>query len=328
MVLIVLEMISATLAIYFACEYFTNSVEWLGRKFRLSQGAIGAVLAAFGTALPESVVTLSAVALGSGEAQKDIGVGAAVGGPLALSTIGYGLIAALVWRRAPDRSLGGQGGLRGVLGAGGLRSLMCDQLWFLALFAAATVLGALPLDGKFGCGLIFIAVYAAYARQELCEQELEAACGPHAPPDLAPLALRPGEAEPGHVWIWLQFVLSLAVIAVASRMFVQGLESTGAALGLAPQLTALLLSPMATELPETINGIVWVRQGKIRLALANISGAMMIQATIPVAFGMIFTPWLFATPVMIAALITLSATAAAFSCLLLLRPAPRMTRSS
>jgi cation:H+ antiporter len=30
----------------------------------------------------------------------------------------------------------------------------------------------------------------------------------------------------------------------------------------------------------------------VRLALANISGAMMIQATVPTAFGLFFTPWM------------------------------------
>ena len=53
-------------------------------------------------------------------------------------------------------------------------------------------------------------------------------------------------------------------------------------------LVALLLSPVATELPETLNAWIWVRQGKERLALANISGAMMIQATIPTALGLFF----------------------------------------
>jgi cation:H+ antiporter len=50
--------------------------------------------------------------------------------------------------------------------------------------------------------------------------------------------------------------------------------------GLRPQLVALLFSPIATELPETMNAITWVRQGKHRLALGNISGAMMIYATV------------------------------------------------
>lgn len=55
------------------------------------------------------------------------------------------------------------------------------------------------------------------------------------------------------------------------------------ALSWPPHMVALLLSPLATELPETMNALIWVRQGKERLALANTSGAMMIQATIPSA---------------------------------------------
>ncbi len=69
---------------------------------------------------------------------------------------------------------------------------------------------------------------------------------------------------------------------------------------LSPHLVALVLSPVATELPETINALIWVRQGKERLALANISGAMMIQATIPSALALFATPWLFDAPLMVA----------------------------
>jgi cation:H+ antiporter len=88
---------------------------------------------------------------------------------------------------------------------------------------------------------------------------------------------------------------------------VRQIEVVGPWLGLDPQLTALLLSPLATELPETINAVIWVRQGKERLALANISGAMMIQATIPTAFGLFFTPWLLETPLLIATGVTVAA---------------------
>jgi cation:H+ antiporter len=75
-------------------------------------------------------------------------------------------------------------------------------------------------------------------------------------------------------------------------------------LGIPSAVTALLLSPVATELPETMNAIIWIRQGKHRLALANISGAMMIQATIPTALGLFFTPWLFDTALTLAAAVT------------------------
>jgi cation:H+ antiporter len=86
------------------------------------------------------------------------------------------------------------------------------------------------------------------------------------------------------------FKEALAAISIASHIFVNQLEAIGTIFHWPPHLVALFLSPVATELPETMNAVIWVRQGKERLALANISGAMMIQATVPSALGIIFTP--------------------------------------
>jgi cation:H+ antiporter len=63
------------------------------------------------------------------------------------------------------------------------------------------------------------------------------------------------------------------VIFLASQLFVKELEAIGPMLALSGAVTALLLSPIATELPETMNAIIWVRQGKTKLALANIWSA-------------------------------------------------------
>lgn len=57
-----------------------------------------------------------------------------------------------------------------------------------------------------------------------------------------------------------------------------------------------------------MNAVIWVRQGKERLALANISGAMTIQATIPSAFGLFYTPWLFDSSLILAGSVTIIAT--------------------
>src|SRR5437773_9210385 len=85
-------LLGSAVAIYLACEAFVNGVEWVGRKIAVGQQATGTVLAAFGTALPETVVTFVAVVFGGDAAHKDIGVGAALGGPLALSTIAYAVV--------------------------------------------------------------------------------------------------------------------------------------------------------------------------------------------------------------------------------------------
>jgi cation:H+ antiporter len=100
---------------------------------------------------------------------------------------------------------------------------------------------------------------------------------------------------------------TLVVIFVASQLFVRQLDAIGPMLGLAPAVTALLLSPVATELPEIMNAVIWVRQGKTPLALANISGAMMIQATVPSGLGLLFTAWRFDSPLLISGLVTMAA---------------------
>ena len=288
--LIFILFFGSAIAIYLSCEFFVNGVEWVGKRLNLSQNATGTILAAFGTALPESVVTLVAVAFGDGGADKDIGVGAALGGPLALSTIayaavGFGLIAL------------GKG--RAALPVDG-RRLSRDQQWFLAVFVCKIALGLVVFALKPWLGILFLATYGFYVAKELKDETPESL-------DLEPLRLRPKDLEPSLFWAGLQTSLALVTIFVASRIFVTQLSVIGPLLGLPPQLVALLLSPIATEMPEVMNAVIWVRQGKTGLALANISGAMMIQATIPTALGLFFTPWLFSKPLMLAAAVTVIA---------------------
>lgn len=298
MLLTLVLLLASAALIYAACETFVNGVEWVGRKLSLSQTATGTVLAALGTALPESVVTLVAVAFGDGAAHKDIGVGAALGGPLALSTLAYAVVGmSLVANR---RRIGRTNTLVQV---DGLR-LSRDQMWFLGIFVVKIALGAIVFAVKPWLGIAFLAAYAVYVWREVrCED------GGCEEGELEPLKIRPAEADPALGWALAQTGVALLVIFVASQLFVAQIGDLAPALGLPPQVTALLLSPLATELPETMNAIIWVRQGKERLALANISGAMMIQATVPTALGLFFTPWLLDTPLFLAAGITAAAVA-------------------
>ena len=287
--------------IYASCEAFVNGIEWVGRKTGVSQTATGTILAAFGTALPESVVTLVATAFGSSAAQKDIGVGAALGGPLALSTIAYAVVALslLAYGQKLNRPRPYVVMVEG-------KRLSRDQACFLFIFIFKIGFGLIAFSFKPLLGFAFLAAYALYLWHELCDTD------EHEEGELEPLKLRPHDDDPHLWWAVLQSLIATGVIFGASRIFVGELEGVGAELGISPQVTALLLSPIATELPETMNAIIWVRQGKERLALANISGAMMIQATVPTAFGLFFTPWLLDRSLLVAATITMIATSVLF----------------
>lgn len=292
-------LIGCAVAIYLACEWFVNAVEWLGARLNMGTLAIGTVLAAIGTALPESVVTLVAVAIRHSPTSKDIGVGAAMGGPLVLATIAYGVTGFMLIKR--KRVLAKSNSSKNeLLEDVDLSRLPTDQKWFLYIFAVKVALGLVAFAYKPWCGLLFFAAYGVYFFKEM-----RADAEVHSTADLEPLKLQPKRETPSGWAIGVQTVVTLAIIFVASQLFVAQLEWVGPKLGLSAAVTAMLLSPVATELPEVMNAIIWVKQGKTSLALANISGAMMIQATIPSGLGILFTPWKFDAPLLFSGAITM-----------------------
>jgi cation:H+ antiporter len=277
--------------IYWSCEYFVAGVEWVGVKAGISQNAVGTVLAAFGTALPESVVTFVAVVFGRTAAAKDIGVGAALGGPLALATIAYpvvGIMLLLTRSQAAHQPI-----------ELNRRRLARDQGWFLLIFACKFALGYLVFSFKPWLGWLFLLAYVLYTITEMRSGGDESEGEPEA------LLFQGERREPGWWHVGLQTLLSLAVIFAASHVFVGELEVVGPWIGLPAAVVSLILTPIATELPETMNAIIWIRQGKHRLALSNISGSMMVQATVPTALGLFGTPWLFGPVLALAAALTM-----------------------
>lgn len=346
-------LIACAVVIYLSCEWFVNAVEWLGRRLNVGKMAVGTILAAFGTALPESVVTLVAVTTGGTAEARDIGVGAAMGGPLALATVAYAVTgAALLLRRrklagaetaavlagaavggahAGAGTAAGHGGAGAsdghqeiLTGPGELARLVKDQRWFLAVFVAKVALGLVAFAFKPVLGLAFFAVYAVYFWREMSAGSAAPHAADHAAGDTAPgaqdagaddedelepLKLQPRRQVPATWAVAAQTLATLAVIFVSSQLFVHQLDAIGPMIGLPAAVTALLLSPIATELPEIMNAIIWVRQGKTKLALANISGAMMIQATVPSGLGLLFTSWKFDHALAWSGLVTMAAIA-------------------
>jgi cation:H+ antiporter len=302
----VVLLIACAVAIYLSCEWFVNAVEWLGQRLNIGTMAVGTILAAFGTALPESVVTLVAVTTGPTAEIRNIGVGAAMGGPLVLATVAYGVTGATLLlrrrRRSREMVLVGVGAASLVQRPISERDnapdatladrahtarLVKDQRWFMAVFVVKVALGLVAFAIKPWLGLLFFAAYGVYFWREI----RGGTSGDHDEHDLAPLKLQPRAVRPATTVVLVQTLGALAVIFVSSQIFVHQLDAIGPMLGLSSAVTALLLSPIATELPETMNAIIWVRQGKTQLALANISGAMMIQATVPSGLGLLFTDW-------------------------------------
>jgi cation:H+ antiporter len=288
------ELAVALVLILASAELFTNGVEWVGENFGLSEGMVGSVLAAVGTALPETVLPLVAILLGHASGDE-IGIGAILGAPFMLSTLAMFVLglSVLIFAR---------GGRRSREIRGDRRVLLQDLGYFLAMYTLALVAGLYhPKWYKWTLAAILAVGYVLYVRRHLrspAEKVEEAeAIGEVRPLYLLRVARRlQGRREEGRstppTWASLtQVVVSLVGIIGGARVFVLGVDRIAQIFHLPPLALALLIAPLATELPEKFNSVIWVRRRKDTLALGNITGAMVFQSSFPVTIGLLLTPW-------------------------------------
>ncbi len=111
---------------------------------------------------------------------------------------------------------------------------------------------------------------------------------------------------PNSMWVVVvQLVLGLILLIAGAKGFISGVEEAAALLGISTLLLSLLIIPIATELPEKVNSILWVRKAKDTLAFGNITGALVFQGTLLPATGIMLTPWAPQTEVLWGVIVTL-----------------------
>lgn len=266
--------------ILFGALVFTNAVEWLGRRLEIGEGAVGSLLAAVGTAMPETLIPIVAI-IGGSKGSEDVAVGAIIGAPFLLATLAMALVglSAHIFKSRRDQGL--------KLDAD-IETLDRDLLFFLASFSAALVVGlVVPKALHIPLAVVFLLAYGLYARKTLQgggDVQEEESIG------RLYFDRSPGMKPP--TWIVIaQFVVGLGAIVGGAHLFVEEMISVAEEIGIEPLVLSLVLAPLATELPEKINSIFWVREGKDSLALGNITGAMVFQSMIPIAVGLALTDW-------------------------------------
>jgi cation:H+ antiporter len=257
-------------------ELFTNAVEWAGYRMKLASGATGSLLAALGTALPETVVPIVAL-IGRNPTSDAVAVGAVIGAPFLLITLGMSVtgLAVASRRTKPDLEVDGSQ-VRRDLGS------FAGAFWILLLGVV------LPHWARVAGAVVLLGLYARYVRATL----RGGAPSEHMPEPLHILRLdddRRGRPHPTAIAI--QLGLAIALLVAGAEMFVHGLDRLAGAISIPPLLLSLVLVPIATELPATLNSVLWVRARRDGLAFGNVAGAVTFQACLLGALGLAFTTW-------------------------------------
>ncbi|MDX1487618.1 MAG: hypothetical protein R3268_05410, partial [Acidiferrobacterales bacterium] len=81
------------------------------------------------------------------------------------------------------------------------------------------------------------------------------------------------------------------LIVLGAKGFVHGVEQLSATMDISALVLSLLIIPVATELPEKVNSILWIRRRRDTLAFGNVTGAMVFQGSLLPALGIMMTPW-------------------------------------
>lgn len=279
--------------ILISAELFTNGIEWLGKKMRLSEGAVGSVLAAVGTALPETLVPIIAIGFGSSAATKEIGIGAILGAPFMLGTLALfvtgvaALLFAMTGRRRATMLID--------------EVVMKRDLRFFLMVYSIAISASLLADHRYkvvlACGLLL--AYGIYVYRTISSGESTGDA------ELSPLLIARQQATPRLRFILLQVFMALVGIIVGAELFVHTMERLAGALQISPFILSIIITPIATELPEKFNSVIWISRGKDTLALGNITGAMVFQGSVIPAIGIAMTPWVLTPAAFTSAAITL-----------------------
>jgi cation:H+ antiporter len=299
------QLLLTLLAIFAAAEIFTNALEHLGEQLGISEGVTGSIFAAVGTAMPETVVPILAIVAGTSNVHvnEDISVGAILGAPLMLSTLSLFVTAVSVLQKrgtggfiAPERT--------------GLRR---DLHFFLISFGTACAAFLLPANLSQGpvlrstIAILLLFFYFIYVLLTVRASARLVGEG-HATEAHRPMFLSRIGLPESYLTIAVQLAIGLVLLVGGAKAFIENVRELSDSLGVSASLLSILIVPIATELPEKINSVLWLRRGKDTLAMGNITGAMVFQGSVLPALGLLMTSWHADRVVALGAIITLVAT--------------------
>lgn len=247
----VIMLILSLAFILISCIFFTNSVEWLGKKLNLNQGVVGSILAAVGTALPETIIPIIAIIFYSGKEASQIATGAILGAPFMLSTLGFLMtgVAVILYSSANKRSIKMNADPN---------VFRRDLAYFILIYTLAIFTSVFNQfnEVRLASVVLLLTLYLLYVRATFnsegkIEQNVEEL-----------LFSRIFSLPPTLSWIIIQLFISLSGIIFSSHLFVGYVKDLSHLMGVSPLILSLVITPIATELPEKFNSIVWVGQKK------------------------------------------------------------------
>lgn len=275
---------------------FTNAIEYLGGRSRIGGSFIGAVISPIFTSMPELTVFIVALYLYGGVTGEEIGMGTIIGEPFMVSTLVFPIIflvvlLGLMMRTRSDAVLEVD------------RELVTPYVFFTALFPTVLLPAMLPMGFiRFVISILLIMAYVYYVSRMYRSQgslimEYE---------DAYILRLVRGSISKmfHYVLLSIQLLLSMILLITGSRFMVMGIGGISEALNISAMAMSIIITPIATIMPESITAIIWAFKGRDTLAVASLVGEKVLYSTIYPALGLVLTSWALSIEAVVSVIVT------------------------
>lgn len=266
--------------ILIGCELFTNGIEWLGRKLKLGDGVVGSIFSAVGTCLPETLIPVIALVFSKKQVDsQEIGIGAIAGAPFMLSTLAFFITGLSVLIFAQKRKSKYRLKVD-------LNILSRDLSFFVLVYTLGIGVSFFSSQlVKNTIAIVLIVFYVFYIFKTVNNDNASSG-------DIDELIFsKTFNIKTTNMVILTQIIMALGAIIIGAELFVSNIEVISKTLGISTLALAIIITPIATELPEKFNSVIWISKNKDTLSLGNITGAMVFQSCIPVSIGILATSW-------------------------------------
>ncbi|MEL7571291.1 MAG: sodium:calcium antiporter, partial [Eubacteriaceae bacterium] len=187
------------------------------------------------------------------------------GAPLMLATLAMFVTGAavIIFRRRRDH---------GIKVVAHYSTMARDLSFFIVVYLVAVLTGFFPTEWRtmqLVIASLMIIAYFIYVFVMIKEER-----DVNDDEDIPPCYFARKQESPHLLIILFQVLTALVFIILGANLFL-----------------AIIITPIATELPEKFNSVIWVSREKDTLALGNITGAMVFQSSLIPAIGIFLTDW-------------------------------------
>ena len=219
-------------------DWFVDGASSIAAKFGIPQLVIGLTIVAMGTSAPEAAVSISAAVKGS----ADITIGNIVGSNIINVLVILGVASVIIPIAVSVSTIRYE--MPFMIGISGV-------LLLLGLDGTITRLDGLVLIALFICYLSYLFIQAKKGRTD-------------------------AEERPQEVIIWkaiLFLLIGLVMIILGSNFAVDAASKIAAAFGMSERFIGLTVVALGTSLPELCTSVMAARKGNADIAIGNIVGS-------------------------------------------------------